>query len=169
MQIFDYVIIGVLCIGAIVGLCRKLCKTLFDLVGIVVVGIGTAYLSRFPMKWFGFISSTTWRACAALAVTLIVVAVVYAVVAHFVKKPFLKMKFPSVLSRLLGMVLGAVCVYAIMSVTVSILLNANVSLVVKLRDMLGNQLADSWIVNKVYGNNFFGDWLLKVFIGGLTA
>lgn len=169
MQILDYVIIGILCIGAIVGLCRKLCRTLFDLIGIVVVGIGTAYLSRFPMKWFGFISSTTWRAFAALAVTLIVVSVVYAVVAHFVKKPILKKNFPSVVSRLLGMVLSVVCVYLVMSVTISILLNANVSLVAKLRDMLGAQLTDSWIVNKVYGNNFFGDWLLKVFLGGLIA
>jgi len=165
----DYVIIGLAAIGAIVGFCKKTCKTLFDLVGFVVVGIGSAYLSRFPYKWFGFISSATWRACAALAATVIVVSLVYAVVAHFIKKPFLKMKMPSLLSRLLGMALGVVCVYVLVSVLLSVLLNANVSFVVKLREMLGTQLTDSWIVNRVYANNFFCDWLVKLFVGGLAA
>lgn len=169
MQIIDYVIIGMVAIGAIVGLCRKLCKMLFDLIGIILVGIGTAYLSRFPYRWFGFIESTTWRACAALAATLIVFSVVCGVVAYFLKKPFLKKQFPSILSRLLGMVLGAVCIYAVVSVLISVLLNANVSFVAQLREMLGTQLADSWIVNHVYANNFFGDWLVEAFVGGLAA
>ncbi|MCM1289118.1 MAG: CvpA family protein [Corallococcus sp.] len=169
MQISDYVIIGIVVIGALIGFFKKFCKSLFDLIGIAAVTIGTAYLSRFPMQWFGFISSVAWRACAALAATLIVVSVVYAVVAHFLKKPFLKIKFPSVISRIFGMLIGIVSVYAVIAVVVTVLLNVDISLVVKVRELLGNQLTDSWIINNVYANNFFGDWLLKLFVRGLIA
>lgn len=164
MQILDYVILGIVGVGALVGLFQKFCKSLFGLFGIAVVGIGTAYLARFPMKWFGFISSTSWRGAVAIAVTLIVVSVVYGVVAHFLQKPFLKKKFPSILSRILGMLVVIVCVYAVISVAIS-LVNAPIGIMVKLHDKLGTQLTDSWIINHVYKHNFFGDWLVKLFVG----
>lgn len=164
MQILDYVIIGIVALGAIIGFFKKFCKSLFGLIGIAVVGIGAAYLARFPMKWFGFISSTSWRGCIAIVATAIVVSAVYGIVAHFLKKPFLKMKFPSILSRIFGMLVAVVCVYAVVSVAIT-LINTPVGIMVKLHNMLGKQLTNSWIINHVYKHNFFGDWLVELFLG----
>lgn len=168
MQIIDYVIIGIAVIGLIIGLVRGLIEQLLTLLGIVAVAVGTSYLFRFPVQWLsGIIPNEKVTAIVSIIITAIVLAVIYGVIASLVKKPFKKVKVLKSVDKILGGVLGVAIVYALVALFVAAMSNEGVTFFAKLRELLSAQLENSVIINMVYGNNFFGDWILNVIISGL--
>ena len=89
MQIIDYVIIAIAVIGLIVGLIRGFISQLLALLGIVAVAVGTSYLFKYPQQWFsGLIANEKVCTIVAIVLTVIVLAIIYGIIAHFFKKPF---------------------------------------------------------------------------------
>lgn len=169
MQIIDYVIIAVAAISLIVGLTRGLISQILVLLGIVAVAVGTSYLFSQPMQWLkNVIPNEKALAIVSIIVTAIALAVIYGVIAHFVKKPFKSVKILRGADKLLGGVLGVAIAYAIVALFVTALTRTDVEIFAKLNELLYDQTSNSVIIRTVYSNNFFGDWVFNVIANGIT-
>jgi len=170
MQILDYVIIGVGVIGLIVGLIKGLIKQILTLLGVVGITVGTAYLFKFPKQWLsGVIPNDTVLTIVAVVATLIVLSVIYGTIAHFIKKAFKSVKVINVIDKILGMFLGLVVSYAVVAVFVALFTQTGESFLASIRPVIDEQINNSVIVNAVYGNNFFGNWVISVIQSGLAT
>lgn len=163
MQIIDYVILGIAAIGLIVGLIRGFIGQLLALLGIVAVAVGTSYLFRFPMQWLsGVIPDEKVLSIVCIVLTAIVLAIVYGVIAHFVKKPFKHFKLLKAVDKILGGVLSVAVVYALVAIFVEALQRTDIEFMAKISELLAPQTENSVIINSVYSNNFFGKWIFDV-------
>lgn len=163
MQIIDYVIIAIAAIGLIVGLVRGFIGQLLALLGIVAVSVGTSYLFKFPMQWLGnVIPDKKVLSIVSIVITAIVLAIIYGVIAHFVKKPFKSIKVIKAIDKLFGGVLGVAVVYALIAIFVEALTRTDIEFLAKLNELLAPQTENSVIINTVYSNNFFGEWIFNV-------
>ena len=163
MQVLDYIILACFAIGLIVGLVKGLWSQLFGFLGIFVVSIGTGYLYQYPMEWFASgITNPTALAVVSFLVTAIVLIIVYSIISHLLKKLFTAINVLKVLDKLLGMILGIGIVYSIFAIAISFINNSTANIIVTLREQLGTQWTESWVINNIYANNFFGDWLLEL-------
>lgn len=169
MQIIDYVILGIAVIGLIVGLIRGFISQLLALLGIVAVAVGTSYLFKFPMQWLsGVISDEKILSIVCIVITAIVLAIVYGVIAHFVKKPFKHFKLLKAVDKILGAALSVAVVYALVAIFVEALTRTDIEFMAKVNEWLAPQTENSWIINNVYANNFFGKWIFDVISNGIA-
>ncbi|MDE7454492.1 MAG: CvpA family protein [Clostridia bacterium] len=169
MQIIDYVIIAIAVIALIIGLIRGLISQVMVLLGIVAVAVGTSYLFRFPMQWLsGVITNEKVCGIVAIIVTVIVLSLIYGVIAHFVKKPFKSIKVLKAVDKILGAVLGLAVAYSLVAIFVAALTRTDIEIFAKLSTALQNQTENSAIINSVYSNNFFGNWILDVIGQGIN-
>ncbi len=160
MQIIDYVIIAIAVIGLIVGLIRGFISQLLALLGIVAVAVGTSYLFKYPQQWFsGLIANEKVCTIVAIVLTVIVLAIIYGIIAHFVKKPFKHFKLLKAVDKLLGAVLSVAVVYALVAIFVEALTRTDIEFLAKINEALKPQTENSLIINSVYSNNFFGKWI----------
>lgn len=163
MQVLDYIILGGFAIGMIIGLVKGLWSQLFNFVGVFVVSIGTGYLYQYPMQWFSkWITDPTVLSIVALIATFIVLSIVYGIISHLLKKLFTSIKVLKVLDKLFGMLLGIGIAYSVFAIAISFIDNSTFNLIVMLKEKLGTQWTESWVINNIYANNFFGDWLLQL-------
>ena len=152
MQIIDYVILGI----AVIGL-------------IVAVAVGTSYLFKFPMQWLsGVIPDEKILSIVCIVITAIVLAIIYGVIAHFVKKPFKHFKLLKAVDKILGAALSVAVVYALVAIFVEALTRTDIEFMAKLQELLAPQTENSWIINNVYANNFFGKWIFDVISNGIA-
>lgn len=169
MQIIDYVILGIAVIGLIVGLIRGFISQLLALLGIVAVAVGTSYLFKFPMQWLsGVIPDEKILSIVCIVITAIVLAIIYGVIAHFVKKPFKHFKLLKAVDKILGAALSVAVVYALVAIFVEALTRTDIEFMAKLQELLAPQTENSWIINNVYANNFFGKWIFDVISNGIA-
>lgn len=170
MQIIDYVIIAIAAIGLIIGLIRGFMGQLLALLGILAVAVGTSYLFRFPMQWLsGVISNEKVLSIVCIVVTAIVLAIIYGVIAHFVKKPFKHFKVLKVVDKILGGVLSVAVVYALLAIFVEAMQRSDIEFMAKISELLAPQTENSVIINTVYANNFFGKWIFDVISNGIAS
>ena len=170
MQIIDYVFIACFLIGLIVGVIKGLISQILALLGVVGVAVGTAYLFKFPQQWLSnVIPNENIASIVAIILTFVVLAVVYCVIAYFVKKPFKNIKLMKAIDKILGLVLGVFAAYAIVGVFVALLTQTNAEFLAKTKELLGAQMENSVIVKYVYSNNFFGNWILDIITKGVSS
>lgn len=168
MQIIDYVIIAIAAIGLIIGLVRGLIEQLLVVLGILAVAVGTSYLFQFPQQWIaGIIPNEKVASIAAIILTVIALAVVYGVIAHFVKKPFKSIKIVKTVDKLLGGVLGVVVVYALFALFIEALTRTDIEFMARINEMVAPHMKNSLLVNTVYANNFFGKWIFDAISEGI--
>ena len=169
MQIIDYVIIAIAVIGLIIGLIRGIINQLLALLGIVAVAVGTSYLFRFPMKWLSpVVHNETVLTIVSIALTAVILLVIYCIIAKLVKKPFKSIKILKGIDKVIGGIVGVAVAYAAIALFVAALTNlTDVEVFVKLNGWLSPQLEKSLIINTVYSNNFFGNWILDVIRKGI--
>lgn len=168
MQIIDYVILGIAVIGLIIGLVRGFIEQLLALLGIVAIAVGTSYLFKFPQQWLaGVITDEKIASIVAIVLTAIVLAIVYGVIAFFVKKPFKSIKIMKTIDRILGGVLGLAVVYALFAIFIEALTRTDIEFMAKVNEMVAPHMESSLIVNTVYSNNFFGKWIFDVISAGI--
>lgn len=169
MQIIDYVILGIAVVGLIIGLVRGFISQLLTLLGIVAVAVGTSYLFRFPMQWLsGVIPNEKILSIVCIVVTAIVLAIIYGVIAHFVKKPFKHFKLLKAVDKILGGVLSVAIVYALVAIFVEALQRPDIEFMAKISEWLAPQTENSVIIHSVYSNNFFGKWIFDVISNGIA-
>lgn len=169
MTILDFVFLGALALGLILGICRGLIGQVFALVGVFVIAIGTSYLS--PLV-DGLLSSVIEadgvRSIVAIIATFVVLAIVYGIITKLVGKLVNKIPILGWLNRLLGAIFAVVVVYLVFSVIVSLMLGTADDFLKGTKGLLLEHFENSWIVNNIYGGrenpnaNFFGNWLLKI-------
>lgn len=170
MQILDYVIIGITALCLIVGLVKGLIKQLLSLLGVFAVTVGTAYLFKFPQQWLsGIIPNETWLTVAAIAATLIVLSLVYALIAFIIKKALHSVKLIKVIDKIFGMAVGAVVAYAIIAVVIALFTQTPDTFLPHVHAYMDEQIARSLIVEKIYANNFFGNWVMDILKQGLST
>lgn len=169
MQIIDYVILAIAVIGLIVGLIRGFIEQLLALLGIVAVAVGTSYLFRFPQQWLAaVIPNEQVASIVAIVLTAIVLAIIYSVIAHFVKKPFKHFKLLKVVDKILGGVMSVAVVYALVAIFVEALTRTDIEFLAKINELLAPQTENSVIINSVYANNFFGKWIFDIVSSGIA-
>ena len=95
----------------------------------------------------------------AIVLTVIVLAIIYGIIAHFVKKPFKHFKLLKAVDKLLGAVLSVAVVYALVAIFVEALTRTDIEFLAKINEALKPQTENSLIINSVYSNNFFGKWI----------
>lgn len=167
LQIIDYVILGIILVGFIIGLVKGFIKQLLNLIGVVGVVVGTAYLFVFPKQWLsGLIANETVVTIVAIVATLVVLGTVYGIVAHFIKKAFKSVKVMKVIDRIFGMLTGVAVAYAVVAVVIAVL---QTDLMPTLKGLLADQIENSLIINTVYSNNFFGDWVCNLIREGVSS
>lgn len=168
MQVIDYVIIAIAVIGLIIGLVRGFIDQLLALLGIVAIAVGTSYLFTFPQQWLaGVIPNEKIASIVAIVLTVIVLAIVYGVITHFVKKPFKSIKLIKSIDKILGGVLSVAVVYALFAIFIEALARPDIEFLAKINEMVSPHIENSVIVNTVYSNNFFGKWIFDVISSGI--
>jgi len=172
MVVLDYVILGCLALGLILGTWKGFLGQIFAIAGIFLVGLGTSVLSPYPDKWLaGVISSDTIRHLVSILVTFAVLAIVYAILTKLLSKLVNKIPILGWLNRLLGALFSVAVVYMVFGVIVAIVLRATQGFVADLQPHFVN----SWFVNHIYGGlenpdrNFFGNWLVNLFVEKVSA
>lgn len=170
MAILDYIIIGVLAIGLIIGIVKGFIKQLLTLLGILVVAIGTAYLCKFPQMWFsGLIENETILTVVSFLVTIVALSLVYSLLAFFIRKAFKSVKIISVLDRILGMLSGILVGYAIMALIIALFQNTGEDFMAFARPFFDEQIEQSVLVQYVFTPNLLGDWLTEVIRSSLEG
>lgn len=171
MTILDYIYLGLLALGLILGLVRGFLKIAFALVGVVVVSIATSYLSPCVDQWLvSVIATEGTRAIVAMVATFLVLAIVYGIITKLISKLINKISILGWINRLLGAVVGVAIVYLVFSLLSSLILGSSEGMLVGLKNLLQPSFESSWIITNIYGGmenpekNFFGKWLIENFI-----
>lgn len=171
MVILDYIILGCLVLGLVIGFWKGFIGQIFAIAGIFLVGLGTSLLSPYPDKWLaGLIKSDTVRHLVAIIVTLVVLGIIYAILSKFISKLVNKIPVLGWLNRLLGAIFSVAVVYMVFGVVVAIVMRATQGAIANLQ----SHFIKSWFVNKIYGGldfdkNFFGNWLVNLFVEKISS
>lgn len=171
MVILDYVILGCLVLGLILGTWKGFIGQIFAIAGIFLVGLGTSLLSPYPDKWLaGVIASDTIRHLVAIVITFVVLGIVYALLTKLLSKLVNKIPVLGWLNRLLGAIFSVVVVYMVFGVVVAIVLRATKGFIADMQ----THFLNSWFVNNIYGGldfdkNFFGNWLVNLFVEKISS
>lgn len=163
MTVLDYIFIGCAAVAVAVGAWKGLLKQLFALVGIFVVAVGTTYLAPHPAQWLSsVIEGDGLRSIVAMIITFVVLALAYGIVTAIISKIVNKGKVLGALNRVLGAVLAVGVVYLVFAVLCSLLLDTADDFLPRIKGLLQQSFRESWVMQNVYANNFFGNWLLGV-------
>ena len=161
MNVLDYVIFAMLAISLIVGLIKGFIKQILTVVGVIVVPTLTATATPYMQTWLGgFEQLANISAPLAMFATLVIVALVYALVAWLIGKLLKKIKIIKALDKILGGLMGIVVVYLVFAVFFGVFSYTNEEFLPTIRGWLGDSLETSWFGTNIYSNNFFGEWVI---------
>lgn len=170
MAIIDFVFLGVLAFGMVLGFCQGLLKQVLSLVSSVVVIVGTAYLFVYPDMWLvSVIPNNTVRVIVAVIATVIILSSVCGLISFAMRKAFRSVPFFKGIDIVLGGVMGLVMAYLVIAVFIGLLTNTSEGLLVSIKNALQPQMDSSWIVANIYKNNFFGNWIAEVVQNALAT
>lgn len=162
MNVLDYIILAAVAVGIVFGIIKGFLKLLFSVLGVFVVSIGTAAASPYVQTWFEkSIENEYTRAVVAMLISFIVILVVYILLSLLVTKLLTKNKTVNVVNRLLGGLIGIVMVYMIFAVIIALIINTSPEFLKSIKDSIGGEFVNSWIRQHIYGNNFFGKWIIE--------
>ena len=163
----DIIFLVAIVAGVLLGVLRGFVKQIFVLAGVLVVSVGTSYLSPVVARWLeNSIQSDTVRSLVAMILTFVLVAVVYAVVTAIISRIVNKTPVLGKVNRILGAVFAVVVVYLSFGFVTAVVMETPQDMLPSLKKFFGN----SWVVKNIYGGaespqrNFFGHWLIQVVI-----
>lgn len=172
MVVLDYVILGSLAVALVLGLWKGFLKQVFAIVGVFVIGLCTSLLSPYPDKWLAsLIEKDVTRHVVAIVGTFVVLTGIYILITTLISKAVNKIHVLGWLNRLLGAVFAVGVVYMVYAVVVAIVLKTPPKIFGKLQ----GHFLESWSVQHIYGGtehtgrNFFGNWLVDLFINKIHA
>lgn len=171
MVVLDYVILGCLVAGIVLGIWKGFFGQIFAIAGVFLVGLCTSVLSPYPDAWLaGAIESETIRHLVAILITFAVLSVIYGLLTKLLTKLINKVSILGWLNRLLGAIFSVAVVYMVFGVLTAIVLRATQGFVADWQ----THFLDSWIVKNIYGGldydkNFFGNWLVNLFVDKVSS
>jgi|GEM_PF-4230512 len=163
MNVFDWIVIGISIIALISGLRKGAIKQALGIVGIFVVAIGARYLSPLMQEWLiDLLDSAQLASAISFIASMAVIGIVYGILGGIITKLVNNIPFVGKLNRILGAVIAVAGVYF------------GVSLIISVLQVIGSSgekpmtfITESWVVNNIYKNNFFGDWVMEELMKGL--
>ena len=162
MNVLDYIIFAFLAISLITGFVKGFIKQLLTVVGVIVVPTLTATATPYVQTWLGGIEQlANISAPLAMFATLILVALIYAFVAWLIGKILRKIKIIKALDKILGGLMGIVVTYLVFAVFFGLFTYTKPEFLPTIRGWLGDSLETSWFGANIYGNNFFGQWVIE--------
>lgn len=159
--LIDYIFLGACAIVGVLSAIKGFLKRLFSVLGVFVVSAGTAYLSQYPAQWLSGIVPDEFLTIASAIVTVVVLGLAYALLSKIIEGKITQIKGAKGIDVLLGFILGVFEVYLVGSFVFKVASEAT-GILQKLTDLL--ELKDSQLLQKVYENNFIGDWIVNTLI-----
>ena len=168
MNVLDYVFLALVAVAFILGLFKGLIRQILTIVGVILVAALTATVEPYVQSWFVNTSMDEGtRNVVAMIATVILLTVAYALLALLITKLLKKVKIIGALDRILGGVLGLAVVYLVFAVIFALILNTEDGFLPLIKSFAGEAFQTSWIGEHIYGNNFFGDWIINGIAGKL--
>lgn len=163
MAVIDYIFIALCAVMLVVGILKGFLKLLFGFLGIILVPIGTAYLSAYPEKWMSsLITDQALLTIAALVVTFIALSLIYGMISALVVKLVHKATGLRAVDRIVGAVVSVAIIYLVFAVFESMMTNTSAEFLPLIKKLVGDQFTQSKIMPTLYSNNFFGDYIVDI-------
>lgn len=162
MNILDWIIIGAFAVALIIGVLKGILKQIFSIAGFFIVIFCTSLLAPYVQSWFaGVIESENTRMIIAMILSAVILIAGTAILSFVLRKILTRSKTIGAINRILGGVVAVVITYLAISVAVELILNTSDQLFVKLKEAVAPSFRESWIVNNLYKNNFFGRFVVE--------
>lgn len=157
MNVIDIILIIIFVGSLVIGILKGLIKQIFVIVGFLVVIFGTAVVAPYVQSWFvNLIPDDNTRAIIGTIATVILLSVGTALLSWLIRKIVHHSKAIGAIDRILGGVVSLVVAYLAVAVFVELILNTGDLFLPATKGLLKEPLAESAVVQTVYGNNFFG-------------
>ena len=133
MNALDWIFIAALAVGIVLGLIKGFLKPLFSILGLVVVTMGTSFLSPVVQGWMMTAKmSDSIRSLMAV-----------------IKRSI------NIINRLVGALLGVVIVYLVFAIIIA-WISGPMGEIAGLNEKFGEEVSNSWIATHIYVKNPFG-------------
>ncbi len=163
MAVIDYIFIALCAVMLVVGILKGFLKLLFGFLGIILIPIGTAYLSAYPQQWMAsLITDQALLTIAALVVTFITLSLIYGMITALIVKLIHKATGLRAVDRIVGAVMSVAIIYLVFAVFESMITNTSEQFLPLIKKLVGDQFTQSKIMPTLYSNNFFGDYIVDI-------
>ena len=161
MNVLDYIVIVLFVISTVNGIFKGFIKQALTIIGVLVVTMLTATVAPYVQSWFvNVIEDENTRTIIAMVATVVLLIVAYTILALILQRLLKKVKIIGVLDKILGGLIGFGVMYFIFAVVYALILDTGESFMPTIKGWIGDTFQNSWIGTYIYGNNFFGDWVI---------
>ena len=162
MNVLDYIVLALFIASTVFGFFKGFFKQILTVIGVIVVATLTATVSPYVQNWFvSVIDNENTRTVIAMIVTVILLIAIYSLAATLLQRVLKKINIVKVVDKLLGGLIGFAVVYFACAVIFALFLGTSDAFLPLLKSKLGDSFQNSWIGTHIYGNNFFGDWVIN--------
>lgn len=161
MNVLDYIVILLFVVSTVNGIFKGFIKQALTIIGVFVVTMLTATVAPYVQSWFvSLIENENTRTLVAMIATVVLLIVAYTIVALILQRILKKVKIIGFLDKILGGLIGFGVMYFIFAVIYALVLDTGDSFMPAIKNWAGETFQTSWIGTHIYGNNFFGDWII---------
>ena len=161
MNVLDYIVIILVVASTVNGIFKGFIKQTLTIVGVIVVAMLTGTVSPFVEGWLvNVINDVNTRMLVAMIATVVLLIVVYTILALIVRRLLKKVKIIGFLDKVLGGLIGFGVMYFVFAVIFALFLDTGDNFMPHIKSWIGDSFQNSWIGTHIYGNNFFGDWVI---------
>lgn len=156
MTALDWIFIAALALGIVLGLIKGFLKPLFSVLGLVVVTMGTSFLSPVVQGWMMNANmSDSVRSLVAVIISACILLIACGVIFFILRKIVTRKRSINVVNRLIGAVLGVVIVYLVFAIIIA-WISGPMGEIAGLNEKFGEEVSKSWIATHLYVKNPFG-------------
>lgn len=156
MTALDWIFIAALALGIVLGLIKGFLKPLFSVLGLVVVTMGTSFLSPVVQGWMMNANmSDSVRSLVAVIISAFILLIACGVIFFILRKIITRKRSINVVNRLIGAVLGVVIVYLVFAIVIA-WISGPMGEIAGLNEKFGEEVSSSWIATHLYVKNPFG-------------
>ena len=161
MNVLDYIVLLLVVVSTVNGIFKGFIKQTLTIIGVFVVTMLTATIAPYVQSWFvNVIQDENTRTLVAMLASVVLLIIVYTIIALILQRLLKKVKIIGFLDRILGGLIGFGVIYFIFAVIYALMLDTGESFMPHIKSWIGDSFQNSWIGNHIYGNNFFGDWII---------
>lgn len=156
MTALDWIFIAALALGIVLGLIKGFLKPLFSVLGLVVVTMGTSFLSPVVQGWMMNANmSDSVRSLVAVIISAFILLIACGLIFFILRKIITRKRSINVVNRLIGAVLGVVIVYLVFAIVIA-WISGPMGEIAGLNEKFGEEVSSSWIATHLYVKNPFG-------------
>ncbi len=156
MNALDWIFIAALAVGIVLGLIKGFLKPLFSILGLVVVTMGTSFLSPVVQGWMMTAKmSDSVRSLVAVIISALILLIACGLVFFILRKIITRKRSINIVNRLVGALLGVVIVYLVFAIIIA-WISGPMGEIAGLNEKFGEEVSNSWIATHIYVKNPFG-------------